>query len=175
MCAYADKHRGFTLTLNNYTDDEYNKLKSMAQRHTEKWIIGKEVGEKCGTPHLQGYIYFKNARKYDSMKKTIIKTIGSERCTVLRAKGNPNQNYDYCSKEGNFLCEGYDKVKKIMTQEEINKMNEFKSLWNKGYFGSRSNEDDETIEIAKPPMKRIKKYYTKSNAEVNYERGKLLM
>lgn len=98
----AKRSRGWCWTLNNYSEAEYNKIKMDMHNDTvEKWIIGKEIGSK-GTPHLQGYIYLKNARTFESMKKTI------EKAHWESAKGKPDQNYNYCSKEGNFECNGFD-------------------------------------------------------------------
>jgi len=95
------RSRGWCLTLNNYLEEEYNNLKSDDTLNTvEKWIIGKEVG-KNGTPHLQGYIYFKNARTLEQVRGI------SSRAHWEIAKGNPKQNFKYCSKEGDFECKGF--------------------------------------------------------------------
>lgn len=96
------RSRGWCWTLNNYTESEYNKIKmDMHSNTVEKWIIGKEVGSN-GTPHLQGYIYFKNGRSFESVKNMIQKAHWES------AKGKPDQNYNYCSKENNFECNGFE-------------------------------------------------------------------
>lgn len=57
------------------------------------YIYGEEIGEE-GTPHLQGYVRFKNARTLKVMKKAL------HRAHLEIAKGSPFQNYQYCSKQG---------------------------------------------------------------------------
>jgi len=60
-------------------------------------IIGKEVGEN-GTPHLQGYVEFKNQKDLTALKKI------NDRIHWEVAKGNRNQNIIYCTKEGDSEC-----------------------------------------------------------------------
>lgn len=53
----VERH-GYAFTLNNYTDADYEALKTVKCR----WIIfGKEVAPTTGTPHLQGEVYFNEA------------------------------------------------------------------------------------------------------------------
>lgn len=83
--------RRWCYTLNNYTPDE------LAQLHREFdtgiHVVGKEVGES-GTPHLQGYVEFKNARGLSALKRI------NSRIHWEKARGNRDQNVEYCSKEG---------------------------------------------------------------------------
>lgn len=90
----SSKHRDFCYTLNNYTDEEYKSLQDIESIYH---IIGKEIGEQ-GTPHLQGYIYFKNPRAFTSMKKTLGSRVHYE-CT----KGTPTEASTYCKKDNNFI------------------------------------------------------------------------
>lgn len=46
----------FCFTLNNYNDDDLEKLKEYAQQWCQFAIIGKEIAPTTGTPHLQGYM-----------------------------------------------------------------------------------------------------------------------
>lgn len=88
------KCRKWCFTLNNWTNEEKNEILShfgtMAQ-----YILGYEVGEE-GTPHIQGYLEFKNAVHMSSLKKVM------PRAHLERAKGSTKQNYNYCSKDGEF-------------------------------------------------------------------------
>lgn len=86
------RSRKWVFTLNNWTIDEYEKIKHIITAKNWKYIIGKEVGEKCGTPHLQGYIEHKN-----DIKNTTLYNI-MPRAHYEPAKGNISKNYDYCSK-----------------------------------------------------------------------------
>jgi len=90
--------RGWTITLNNYNEEEWNMINENAQLHSEKFIFGKEVG-KSGTPHIQGYVYFKNPKDMKSVKKVL----DNQRLHLEVAKGNTKQNMDYCSKDGDYV------------------------------------------------------------------------
>lgn len=66
---------------------------------TEYQVIGNEVGAE-GTPHLQGYVIFKKPYYLTGVKKILA------RAHWEVAKGSPQQNYEYCTKEGNFYEKG---------------------------------------------------------------------
>jgi len=86
--------RKWCFTLNNYTEEDYG---TMAQHFEEgQFIIGKEIGEN-GTPHLQGYVEFKNPKDLSVLKKI------NERIHWEITKGNRKQNFEYCSKDGNYI------------------------------------------------------------------------
>lgn len=84
------------LTLNNYSQEEYLFLKdSFSSNSSNKWIIGKEVGEN-GTPHLQIYVNFDKKTRFSAIKKI------NTRLHIESARGSEIQNIQYCSKDGNF-------------------------------------------------------------------------
>jgi len=83
------RSRGFVFTLNNPTDEDGASLEKVECRYL---VIGREVGES-GTPHYQGYILFKNARSFESVKKLL------PRAHIEVQKGSYQQAIDYCSKE----------------------------------------------------------------------------
>ena len=61
-----------------------------------KYIVcGREVGDS-GTPHLQGYVYFHNAMRISSVSEYI------PRAHLEVARGTSQENYDYCTKDGDF-------------------------------------------------------------------------
>lgn len=87
----------YVFTLNNYTEKEYKDFLS-----SDKYnylIIGKEVGDS-GTPHLQGYIQLKIKTHLNGVKKI------NNKAHLERARGSPDDNIEYCRKEGNFTEEG---------------------------------------------------------------------
>ena len=55
------------LTLNNYTDEDIEKLK-LWEPEVTRMVVAKEVGES-GTPHLQIKITFKRAYRFAAIKK----------------------------------------------------------------------------------------------------------
>lgn len=92
----AKKHRRWCFTLNNYKIKEADILAHYFIENSKYYIIGKEIGEK-GTPHLQGYIEFDNARHLTALKKIHNKIHWEV------AKGTREENFKYCSKENKFI------------------------------------------------------------------------
>jgi len=103
MTSSRIRSRGFTITLNNYNDEEYKHLLGMAQLHSEKWILAKEIGGG-GTPHIQGYVYFKQPKDFNG----VVKLLNNKRIHIEKANGNPKQNFAYCSKDGDYVSRGLD-------------------------------------------------------------------
>lgn len=60
---------------------------------------GKEVGA-LGTPHLQGWVTFKNARQFNSVRKKL------KGCHVEIMKSRLEVNREYCRKEGDYTERG---------------------------------------------------------------------
>jgi len=60
--------RRVVFTLNNYTDESINMLRTLFTNNLAKYIIyGKEIAPGTGTRHLQGYMSL--------VKKTRLRTI----------------------------------------------------------------------------------------------------
>ena len=97
-------------TLNNYTDEEYENLKSIFPEHVRYMILAKEVGDENETPHIQGYCQFNPKKRFENVKEIL-----GERCHIEKCKGNPAQNIEYCKKGGDFVefgeCKGSGKQK----------------------------------------------------------------
>ncbi len=90
MASRDPRARNWFLTLNNYTDEDIIYAQNYKCRYI---LIGKEIGEKCGTPHLHIYFEFKNQKFFSKMK------IDFPRARIEIAIGNAEQNKKYCSKE----------------------------------------------------------------------------
>lgn len=88
------RSRKYCLTLNNYSDEEYDALKKFFSAQ-DYYIIGKEVGEQ-GTPHLQCYVENHNKISFNTLKKIC------PRAHIETAKGSQKENFQYCSKDGIF-------------------------------------------------------------------------
>lgn len=87
--------RAFVFTKNNYSDSD---IKALSEWEGFKYVIfGKEVGKKCGTPHLQGYAYTKLQHTYQSL------------CKRFRAWFRPaktlTEAIEYCKKESQEITE----------------------------------------------------------------------
>lgn len=92
------KTRNWCFTLNNYSSQD----ESMFQNVECKYIVyGREVGEECGTPHLQGYIVFDNPRALGGLKKDVHSTAHWE-----AAVAGADKNRTYCIKQGDFYERG---------------------------------------------------------------------
>lgn len=104
----------FCFTLNNWTEAEYSQLLSFFKDSSKKFIIGKEVGEKK-TPHLQGYVVFKDKQRFSGISKI------NERIHWEKCKGSEEQNIAYCSKDGDFVTHNI-KVKKPLKILEKSKL-----------------------------------------------------
>lgn len=93
------KARAYAFTLNNWTQDEYEDLRANLEPAIY-YIIGKEIAPGTGTPHLQGYVYWKSPRAFRSMKKL------QKRAHWAKAIACAEVNRTYCSKGGDFLEQG---------------------------------------------------------------------
>ena len=91
------RSRSWCYTLNNYSEEEYQSLQKV---DTTYHVIGLEVGES-GTPHLQGFMVFKNARGIPSLKKVV-----SGRAHFEPMYSTHQAASDYCKKSGKFVESG---------------------------------------------------------------------
>lgn len=105
------KARAFTFTINDFDENTEEFLQGLECRYI---IYGYEIAPVSGRPHLQGYVYFDNPRSFKAVTKLI-------KGHIETAKGAPEQNYDYCSKDGNFFERGQrplsDKAQRVANQE----------------------------------------------------------
>lgn len=90
------RHRGYCFTINNYTDDDVNRLNNL---DCEYIVFGREVAPTTGTPHLQGYVHFANGKTRSAASKLV-------KGHLIAAKGSPEQNFNYCSKDGQVTERG---------------------------------------------------------------------
>ena len=95
--ATDERHRNYCFTINNYTTEE---LESLGKLKCKYMIYGKEVGEN-GTPHLQGFIIWKDAKSFTATKKSL-----GERAHIEVCAGTPYENFKYCSKSGIYTESG---------------------------------------------------------------------
>lgn len=90
------KSRGWVFTLNNYTAEDEEYLQNVLD--SDYLVYGRETSS-TGTPHLQGYLYFKNPRSG--------KTVGKYRKWHTEpAKADALANGAYCKKGDNWFEKG---------------------------------------------------------------------
>lgn len=102
-----ERGRRYILVLNNYSLKEKSDLENKLSQMSQYFVVGEEVGES-GTPHLQGYVEFKNQVDFSVLKK-INGRIHWEKAIATRGK-----NYVYCTKEKKFV-----EYKKPSREEEL--------------------------------------------------------
>lgn len=121
------------LTLNNYTQEEEDLIRSIVPKVSKCYHLGYEVGEE-GTPHLQGFVVF-------SVKCRPISHGMSKRIHWKKMDGTVQQNYDYCSKEGKPCisggCEKYMKKEVFVYPMELD--------WQKDILKEIQNEPNDRV------------------------------
>lgn len=88
--------RNYCFTLNNYSEEEVEKLKTIEHKYM---VMGREVGEN-GTPHIQGYIEFYKPKDLSALKKI------NDRVHWEKRLGTAREAATYCKKELNFYEDG---------------------------------------------------------------------
>jgi len=95
----AKQVRSICFTHNNYAEGDLEKVQ--AWDAVKYGVIGKEVGES-GTPHLQGYLQFKKRLSLKKVSDTL-HAFFNARAHTEAAKATPSKNFEYCSKDGDFV------------------------------------------------------------------------
>ena len=94
--AATPRYRNFTITVNNPTPEDVEKLETIKCTYI---VYGNEVGES-GTPHKQGTIIFKNGKTLSAAIKSLPKRAHVEVCKHLF------KSIEYCKKDGDFIERG---------------------------------------------------------------------
>lgn len=95
----STKKRDWCFTVNNYNENDETILQSITCRYL---VYGRETAPETNTPHLQGYIYFENAIRFNTVRGSEYLGRLSNAPHIEMAKGTPEQNRIYCTKTGNF-------------------------------------------------------------------------
>lgn len=119
--------RSWCFTLNNYSGEEYEMITTTDCRYL---VVGKEVGEG-GTSHLQGYIVFRSNKRLRAVKAI------NARAHWEVARGDSLQNFNYCSKDGDFI----EKGDRPRTRSEHSQSQ--KALWHSIIASARAGKCEE--------------------------------
>lgn len=115
------RSRKWCFTLNNWTETEHEALVKLFCQKKWTYIIGKEIGTQK-TQHLQGYLESKNTVKFELLKKVM------PRAHLEKAKGTAKQNFEYCSKDNDYVTNmTYKKVKPLRDPLEGKELYAFQS------------------------------------------------
>jgi len=79
-------------TLNNYSNDDVDKLRAYATG-CRYLVFGYEIAPTTGTPHLQGFVSWDSPRSFDKFKASISPSLSVRTCD-MPAKVNA----EYCKK-----------------------------------------------------------------------------
>ncbi len=105
------RSRGWTFTLNNYSESDIAQLTQFFDTMEVRYIFQEEMSG-TGTPHLQGLMYFKNARSWSSIKQ-IDNRMHIEVCRSV------NKSVKYCQKLDTRTGEIYSKGFKIVEIKDV--------------------------------------------------------
>lgn len=97
------KVRAFVLVWNNYTDDIWSKMSTISDHKVSaqvKYLVAsQEVAPETGTPHIQGFIYFKSPKTTSAAQKWFKLWLGTEKgCALKYAEADAQCNYNYVRK-----------------------------------------------------------------------------
>jgi len=147
----SSRSRAFCFTWNNYPDSYQATLDSLEAKY---YVVGKETAPTTGTPHLQAYVVWRNARSLSSVRGKL------PGCHVSIARGNAQQNKDYCSKGGDFLEFG----DQPLSREQIGRAeaDRWAAAWTHAKSGDIENIDPDIRVRYYAAIKRIGQDYLPS-------------
>lgn len=90
----AIKSRGYCFTINNWNEWDVADIKRL-EATCEYYVYGREIGEG-GTPHLQGYVRFKNPVSFAKIKTAL------PRAHLEKQRGDTISAANYCKKDSDF-------------------------------------------------------------------------
>lgn len=139
MCSAAraqvSPHYGWCSTLNNYTEDEFETLQTWCNIRAEQrkflFVIGREVGAS-GTPHLQCAFWDEKRWRFPSAKNSTIVSSAKDAETSFKSfrhkfhnesmRGSPQQAFEYCMKEGEFVSNCVIHEQRYVSVEELDRV-----------------------------------------------------
>lgn len=151
------KSRSYSFTINNYTMDDFARILWLSD-NSRYLVVGFE---KVKTEHMQCYVYFLNACRISTLKQYV------PRAHIEVSKGSPQQNYEYCTKDGEYFEFGQlpvkghitmDKLHEVMKnpQENIQMFTQYRKVYNEIKRSTRKIDEPRLFVI--PSNCRIKFY-----------------
>lgn len=116
------RQRDFCLTIHD-TDWYLNNM-AMQLRDDESndkikyYVMGIEICPTTNKKHIQGYIYYRDARTFSAVKKDF----PTAHIEARSEQSTPQQASDYCKKEGNWEERG------VLPVDKRGKVNEWKDI-----------------------------------------------
>lgn len=144
------KSKGWCFTLNNYSEFELVDVENLSMDPNVQYIVwGKEKGQ-LGTPHLQGFVRFKNAFASSKIRNAL------PRAHVEIQRGTNQQAADYCKKDGEFTEIGELPIPPGETTKA--KWKEIIALAEKGDLDTIRDEFPHVYLMHRPKLLSLRKY-----------------
>lgn len=93
----GSRAKRWVFTLNNWTANELANILDAGRTNAEYLVVGRECAPTTGTPHLQGYVEWNAACRFQTCKNRL-----GPRVSVRIARADAAANRTYCTKEGDF-------------------------------------------------------------------------
>lgn len=95
----------WVFTINNFTYEEEEAVRALETNDKVKSVVAEEehIDDPEQTPHIQGYIHT-TVQVY----KTVVERWLGGRAFIEQARGSEQDNWKYCTKEGNVIVEKKD-------------------------------------------------------------------
>lgn len=129
------KTRGWFFTLNNYTQEDIRFFTDVLD--TDKYMFQEEIGTN-GTPHLQGVIYFANARTFHQMKQLHRRVHWAVCRSIARS-------VEYCCKEDTRAPSGHIYYRGFTIPEPLDIISELRPWQQKVIEYINEKPNDRTI------------------------------
>lgn len=94
------RSRGWFFTLNNYAEDDAEKLIDLVFQEELQYIAFEAETGESGTPHLQGFLYTPHAKTRSAVSKLM------PRAWLAPKAGTDEQCKKYCNKEAGIMWMG---------------------------------------------------------------------
>lgn len=153
------RSRSYVYTLNNYTPEE--ELYLQQELECLYMVYGREKGESQ-TPHLQGFVYFGNARSFTA----VCKLLPRAHVEICKSVGDAIQ---YCRKDGDVFEKGKEPMKPA-EKGQLEKVR-YKRAWDLAKEGRIEEVDSDILIRHYNTLKRIKSDYQEqplSQAELSF-------
>lgn len=134
------KHQAYCFTWNNYTPFDIKYLRKIDCRYL---VFGQEVAE-TGTPHLQGFIYFRNERSWNEVQKLLSPSHievkqgkNSEAAAYCKKGSQPKAEWETLGTTGSNYGKDavvFEKGECPPDEKSVNKINEIKEKIINGDF-----------------------------------------
>jgi len=149
--------RAWCFTLNNYTEEERDALRSLKCKYI---VFGYERGEE-GTPHLQGYVHLSTQKTLSAMKKFI------PRAHLEPRRGTIDEAVDYCKKDGDF--EEYGEKPKTQQEKGVSEKARWKRIFEKAEEGDEEWLKENEPNVAFKHMATFRSHKKPKTEVMDYE------